>query len=63
MYRYLLLPPISDARLALSDRGKFEVALKTPDSDRSTHLILEPVTLLERLAAFADSETTIGQDS
>jgi putative transposase/transposase-like zinc-binding protein len=49
--RYLFRPPVSDARLALNAQGKIELALKTPYSDGTTHLILEPMTFLERLAA------------
>jgi hypothetical protein len=49
--RYLLRPPISDARLALTEQGRIELELKTPYSDGTTHLVLDPSTVLERLAA------------
>jgi len=49
--RYLMRPPVSDARLALAESGRIELELKTPYSDGTTHIVLDPMTLLERLAA------------
>ena len=49
--RYLMRPPISDARLALTEAGRIELELKTPYSDGTTHLVLDPMTFLERIAA------------
>jgi len=49
--RYLVRPPISDARLALSDDGRIALALKTPYGDGTTHFVYDPMTFLARLAA------------
>jgi len=48
--RYLLRPPVSESRLEVQG-DRVLLALKTPWSDGTTHLSLEPTELLERLAA------------
>jgi len=47
--RYVLRPPIAERRLGLS-AGKVTVELKRPWRDGSTHLLLEPTQLIEKLA-------------
>jgi len=49
--RYLLRPPIAQERLTLCIDGTVAVRLKTPWRDGTTHLRVEPLTLLERLAS------------
>jgi len=49
--RYLVRPPISDRRLAITDDGTIALELKTPYSDGTTHFVLDPLTFLSRLAA------------
>ena len=49
--RYLVRPPISDARLALAQDGSIALELKTPYSDGTTHFVYDPMTFLARLAA------------
>ena len=49
--RYLVRPPISDARLALAEHGSIALELKTPYSDGTTHFVFDPMTFLARLAA------------
>jgi hypothetical protein len=48
---YLVRPPISDARLALTEDGRIALELKTPYSDGTTHFVFDPMTFLARLAA------------
>ena len=45
----MLRPPIAERRLGLS-AGKVTVELKRPWRDGSTHLLLEPTQLIEKLA-------------
>jgi energy-coupling factor transporter ATP-binding protein EcfA2 len=49
--RYCARPPISDDRLELLPDGRIRLTLKTPYSDGTTHLALEPQELLEKLVA------------
>jgi hypothetical protein len=49
--RYLLRPPLADDRLRLLGDGRVRVELKRAWSDGTTHLLFEPVELLEKLAA------------
>jgi hypothetical protein len=49
--RYLVRPPISDARLALTEDGSIALELKTPSSDGTTHFVFDLMTFLARLAA------------
>jgi hypothetical protein len=48
--RYVLRPPIAQARLQRTGDGRVLVALKSAWSDGTTHFLFEPVELLERLA-------------
>ena len=49
--RYLLRPPIAQERLALTPDGRVLVTLKAEWHDGTTHLLFEPLELLEKLAA------------
>jgi hypothetical protein len=49
--RYAARPPIVHERLSLTSSGKVLVKFKKPWRDGSTHVVLDPLTLLERLAA------------
>ena len=49
--RYAARPPIVHERLSLTDSGLVLVKFKKPWRDGSTHAVLDPLTLLERLAA------------
>jgi hypothetical protein len=49
--RYVSRPPIAVERLALISSGQVRYTLKTPYRDGTTHIVLEPLDLLARLAA------------
>ena len=49
--RYVSRPPIAVERLALTPAGQVRYTLKTPYRDGTTHIVLEPLDLLARLAA------------
>lgn len=49
--RYVSRPPIASERLALTASGQVRYQLKTPYRDGTTHIILEPLDLMARLAA------------
>jgi hypothetical protein len=49
--RYVSRPPIAIERLALTASGQVRYQLKTPYRDGTTHIILEPLDLMARLAA------------
>src|SRR5207247_9794338 len=49
--RYVLRPPVAQARLSLTPDGLVLVTLKTEWHDGTTHLLFTPVELLEKLAA------------
>ena len=49
--RYLLRPAIAEDRLSYASDGRVRVRLKTPWSDGTHHIVLEPQELLEKLAA------------
>jgi len=49
--RYVSRPPIAADRLALTSSGQVRYALKTPYRDGTTHIVLEPLDLMARLAA------------
>lgn len=49
--RYLLRPPVAEDRLSFASDGSVLVRLKTPWRDGTSHLALEPLELLEKLAA------------
>lgn len=49
--RYLLRPPVAQDRLHLTRDGRILVELKSEWADGTTHLVFEPLELLEKLAA------------
>lgn len=49
--RYVSRPPIAVERLALTPSGQVRYTLKTPYRDGTTHIVLEPLDLMARLAA------------
>ena len=49
--RYLLRPPLAQDRLQLRADGRVLVTLKTVWRDGTSHLLFEPIELLEKLAA------------
>ncbi len=49
--RYVARPPIAQERLSLIPDGRVLYRLKRPYRDGSTHVLFEPMTFLERLAA------------
>jgi ribosomal protein S27E len=49
--RYVSRPPVASERLALTASGQVRYALKTPYRDGTTHIVLEPLDLMARLAA------------
>ena len=49
--RYITRPAISTDRMALTNQGNIRYTLKTPYRDGTTHIILEPLDFMARLAA------------
>jgi len=49
--RYMSRPPVASERLALTASGHVRYTLKTPYRDGTTHIVLEPLDLMARLAA------------
>jgi hypothetical protein len=49
--RYISRPPVTSERLALTASGQVRYTLKTPYRDGTTHIVLEPLDLMARLAA------------
>jgi hypothetical protein len=49
LLRYQLRPPLSKVRLSRLDDGRVKLKLRTPWSDGTTHLVLEPLELIEKL--------------
>ena len=49
--RYALRPPVAQDHLQLTDEGQVRLELRRPWADGTTHLLFDPVELLERLAA------------
>jgi hypothetical protein len=49
--RYVARPALAAGRLRIIDTDQLSFALKTPWSDGTTHLVLSPFELLEKLAA------------
>ena len=44
-------PPVAEDRLALTASGQVRYTLKTPYRDGTTHIVLEPLDFIARLAA------------
>jgi hypothetical protein len=51
LLRYMLRPPLSKSRLTRLEDGRYRVKLKKSWSDGTTHIILDGVELIGRLAA------------
>jgi ribosomal protein S27E len=49
--RYVSRPPVATERLSLTASGHVRYELKTPYRDGTTHIVLEPLDLMARLAA------------
>ncbi len=49
--RYVSRPPVSVERLDLTAQGQVRYRLKTPYRDGTTHIVLEPLDFIARLAA------------
>jgi len=49
--RYVSRPPVAVERLALTAQGQVRYRLKTPYRDGTTHIVLEPLDFIARLAA------------
>jgi hypothetical protein len=49
--RYVSRPPVSVERLDLTSQGQVRYCLKTPYRDGTTHIVLEPLDFIARLAA------------
>jgi hypothetical protein len=49
--RYVSRPPVSVERLELTAQGQVRYCLKTPYRDGTTHIVLEPLDFIARLAA------------
>ena len=49
--RYITRPAISNERLSINGKGQVVIKLKTPWKDGATHVVLEPLELMQRLAA------------
>jgi len=49
--RYVLRPAIAQERLSVMPDGRILVTLKAQWHDGTTHLVFEPIELLEKLAA------------
>jgi hypothetical protein len=50
--RYVARPAMANERLKLSDGGQVVLTLKTPFRDGTTHRVMSPLALLQRLAAW-----------
>ena len=49
--RYVSRPPVASERLALTASGQVRYTLKAAYRDGATHIVLEPLDLMARLAA------------
>ena len=49
--RYGIRPPLAAGKLCVLDKETLSFSLKTPWSDGTTHLVLSPLELIEKLAA------------
>ncbi len=49
--RYIARPPVAIERLSINSRGEVVYKLKRPYDDGTTHIVMTPLQLLERLAA------------
>ena len=49
--RYIARPALSNERLSVNDRGQVVYRLKHPFGDGTTHVVLDPMNFIARLAA------------
>ena len=49
--RYISRPSLSEARLSLNNKGQVVYKLKTPYRNGTTHIVLDPLDFLSRLAS------------
>lgn len=49
--RYIARPAIAEDRLSINDKGQVVYRLKRPYDDGTTHIVMEPMELLEKIAA------------
>ncbi|MEZ5659453.1 MAG: transposase [Burkholderiaceae bacterium] len=49
--RYITRPALAEERIEMDSQGQVRLRLKTPWSDGTTHLVLSPIQLMQRLAA------------
>ncbi len=49
--RYIARPPIAQDRLRLNDLGQVVYQLKKPYSDGTSHIVMSPLELLEKITA------------
>jgi hypothetical protein len=49
--RYVSRPPVATERMAMTSSGHVRYALKSPYRDGTTHIVLEPLDFMARLAA------------
>jgi hypothetical protein len=49
--RYITRPALSNARLSINGKGQVILKLKTPWKDGATHIVMEPLEFMQRLAA------------
>ncbi|MEZ5659379.1 MAG: transposase [Burkholderiaceae bacterium] len=49
--RYVTRPALAEERIEMDSQGQVRLRLKTPWSDGTTHLVLSPIQLMQRLAA------------
>jgi len=49
--RYITRPPVATERLSLTPQGLIRYAMKTPWTNGTTHVLLEPLDFIARLAA------------
>ena len=49
--RYIARPPIAQDRLRLSDTGQVVYELKKPYRDGTSHIVMSPLELLEKITA------------
>ncbi len=54
--RYIARPAVATDRLALTAQGNVRYTLKTPYRDGTTHIILEPLDFIARLAALIPNQ-------
>ena len=57
--RYVSRPPVSIERLTLTAQGRVRYGLKNPYRDGTTHIVLEPVDLIARLARWRSWATGV----